>query len=40
MKNIVFETIRDLHWGRHSWRVRLLLSLPALAAGFAVGLVH
>lgn len=39
MSRLVHETIHDLRWGRQSWRVLLLLSLPALTTGIAVGLV-
>lgn len=38
MSQLVIETIHDLHWGRRSWRVQLLLSIPALVAGVTVGL--
>lgn len=38
MSRPVFETINDLRWGRASWRVLLLLSVPALSAGFLIGL--
>ena len=38
MSRLVLDTITDLRWGRQSWRVMLLLSFPALAAGIAAGL--
>lgn len=38
MSRILEATIHDLRWGRQTWRVLLLLSLPALATGIAVGL--
>jgi hypothetical protein len=40
MSTIIHQTILDLRWGRETWRVLLLLSIPALAAGFAAGLIH
>lgn len=40
MSHLVIETIHDLRWGRQSWRVMLMLSLPALAAGIATGLAN
>jgi hypothetical protein len=40
MSRIIHQTLTDLRWGRESWRVLLLLSLPALAAGIATGLIH
>jgi len=40
VSRLVLETIYDLRWGRQTWRVLLLLSLPALAAGIATGLIH
>lgn len=40
MREIVWRTAEDLRWGRTSWRVLLLLSVPALLAGIAVGMPH
>jgi hypothetical protein len=37
MSELVSRTVDDLRCGRSTWRVLLLLSLPALAAGIAVG---
>ena len=39
MSRIYVRVVDDLHAGRQSWRVMLLLTVPALAAGFAVGLI-
>jgi hypothetical protein len=39
MSELVHRTIVDLRVGRESWRVLLLLSLPAFAAGIAAGLL-
>ena len=30
----------DMRWGRISWRVWVTLSLPALGAGFLLGLMR
>jgi hypothetical protein len=38
MSGLIRETIHDLRWGRQSWRVRLLVGVPAIIAGLAVGL--
>ena len=38
MSRLLHETILDLRWGRQTWRVMLLISVPALVAGLAVGL--
>jgi hypothetical protein len=40
MSRIVIETLDDLRGGRQSWRVMLLVTIPALVAGIAAGLVH
>ncbi|MGZ5431952.1 MAG: hypothetical protein ACXW31_00940 [Thermoanaerobaculia bacterium] len=40
MSELITRTVEDLRWGRTSWRVLLALSLPALAAGIAAGLVQ
>ena len=34
------KTVSDLRWGRMSWRVLLLLSLPAFVVGLAAGLLQ
>lgn len=39
MTHLVFRTIDDLRGGRQSWRVVLLVTLPAFAAGLAAGLL-
>lgn len=39
MSELVHRTIHDLRGGRESWRVLLLLSLPAFVAGIAAGLL-
>ena len=39
MSELVHRTIHDLRGGRETWRVLLLLSLPAFAAGIAAGLL-
>ena len=36
----VDRTIQDLRWGRETWRVLLLLSIPALIVGITAGLIH
>lgn len=40
MSEIVVRTVEDLRTGRTSWRVLLMLNLPAFAAGVIAGLVH
>lgn len=39
MSRLVSLTVNDLRGGRHSWRVLLLLAVPAFLAGIATGLV-
>ena len=39
MSRLITNVVDDLHAGRQSWRVMLLLTIPALAAGFIAGLV-
>jgi hypothetical protein len=39
MSELIVQTVQDLRAGRESWRVLLLLSLPAFIAGIAAGLV-
>lgn len=39
MTAIFIRTVEDLRTGRTSWRVLLILTLPALAAGIVAGLV-
>ena len=39
MSEIVSRTVQDLRMGRTSWRVLLMLSVPAFAAGIVAGLV-
>lgn len=39
MSELVHRTIHDLRGGRETWRVLLLLSLPAFIAGIAAGLL-
>ena len=39
MSRLISGVVNDLHAGRQSWRVMLLLTIPALAAGFLAGLV-
>lgn len=39
MSRLISSVVNDLHAGRQSWRVILLLTIPALAAGFLAGLV-
>ena len=34
------QTLTDLRYGRESWRVLLMLSLPAFVAGLAVGILQ
>lgn len=38
MSHFVFRTLDDLRGGRQSWRVLLLVTAPAFAAGIAAGL--
>jgi hypothetical protein len=38
VSRIVHATIIDLRTGRESWRVLMLLSVPAIAAGILAGL--
>ena len=38
MSRLVHATLHDLRWGRQSWRVLLLLAIPALATGVALGM--
>lgn len=40
MSEIVIRTVEDLRTGRTSWRVLLMLNVPAFVAGIAAGLVH
>jgi hypothetical protein len=40
MSEIVIRTAQDLRAGRTSWRVLLLLNVPAFAAGIAAGLLQ
>ncbi|MEO8380598.1 MAG: hypothetical protein ABI779_13125 [Acidobacteriota bacterium] len=40
LAHTVQQTIEDLRWGRETWRVLLLLSIPALALGITAGLIH
>lgn len=39
MSELVTRTMNDLRGGRQSWRVLLMLTLPAFAAGIAAGLL-
>jgi flagellar biosynthesis protein FliQ len=39
MSHLVVNTVKDLRCGRTTWRVALLLTVPALIAGMIVGLV-
>ena len=39
MSELVIRTIDDLRGGRQSWRVLLMLTVPAFAAGIAAGLL-
>jgi hypothetical protein len=39
MSELVIHTLEDLRIGRQSWRVRLVLLIPAFAAGIAMGLL-
>jgi hypothetical protein len=39
MSRIVLHTLDDLRGGRHSWRVLLMLAVPAFAVGIATGLL-
>lgn len=38
MSELIVNTFEDLRTGRTSWRVLLLLVIPAFAAGFSAGL--
>ena len=38
MSEIVVRTVEDLRWGRTSWRVLLMLTVPAFLAGVLAGL--
>lgn len=38
MSELIEKTVEDLRWGRTSWRVLLLLSIPALVIGVVAGL--
>ena len=40
MSSLVIRTLDDLRGGRQSWRVILLLSVPAFTAGIAAGLLQ
>lgn len=40
MSQIVSATLQDLRGGRQSWRVLLLLTLPAFVAGLGAGLLQ
>lgn len=40
MSRIVSQTLDDLRGGRQSWRVIVLVSIPALLAGVAAGLAQ
>jgi hypothetical protein len=40
MSALIVKTVEDLRTGRTSWRVLLLLSVPAFTAGLAAGLVR
>lgn len=40
MNQILNETINDLRGGIQSWRVILLVTLPAFAAGLGAGLIR
>lgn len=39
MSELIVKTVQDLRFGRTSWRVVLLLSIPALVAGVVAGLL-
>ncbi len=39
MSRLVLHTLDDLRGGRQSWRVLLMLTIPAFAAGIAAGLL-
>lgn len=39
MRHIISLTVSDLHAGRTSWRVLLMLIVPAFAAGLAAGTI-
>lgn len=38
MSELFSNTVNDLRWGRTSWRVLLLLSLPAFVVGVTAGI--
>lgn len=40
MSDLITRTIADLHTGATTWRVMLLLCIPALLAGLIAGLVQ
>lgn len=40
MSELVTATISDLRSGRQTWRVRLLLVVPAFVAGLGAGLLR
>jgi len=39
MSELIVKTVEDLRWGRASWRVMTMLSIPALVAGLIAGLL-
>lgn len=39
MSRLVIHTLDDLRGGRQSWRVLLMLAIPAFAVGVAAGLL-
>ena len=39
MSHLMSHTVQDLRAGRTSWRVYLLLAIPALIAGVLAGLL-
>ena len=39
MSELVTRTLDDLRGGRQTWRVMLMLAVPAFAAGIAAGLL-
>jgi hypothetical protein len=39
MSQLVLHTLDDLRGGRQTWRVRLMLVVPAFVAGIAAGLL-
>ncbi|HEX6098000.1 MAG TPA: hypothetical protein VF432_16860 [Thermoanaerobaculia bacterium] len=40
MSELVVRTVQDLRAGRTSWRVLVVLNVPAFAIGVAAGLVQ